>query len=78
MARYLVNRDGACDYGDIGDPAEIDAYKVSESDNIKRKYQGSEPRTFKQFLDKMQGAKPKTGFLKMQANLGERAGETKF
>ena len=36
MGRYLVNRDGACDYGDGGDPAEIKSYKVFEKENIGR------------------------------------------
>ena len=57
--RYLVNHDGACDYGDIGDPSEIESYKVPAEDNIKRQYQGREPRTFKQFRDKMKGMEPK-------------------
>ena len=40
LGRYLVNRDGACDYGDVDDPAEIDAYKVQAQENIKGYYQG--------------------------------------
>ena len=53
---YRLNRDGACDYEDIGDPAEIEAYKVFGGYNAKSKYQGKEQRAFKQFRGAMQGS----------------------
>ena len=37
--RYLVNHDGKCDYGDIGDPSETDAYNVFPKCNIGSEYQ---------------------------------------
>ena len=68
---YLVSRDGACDYGDIGNPAEIDAYKVFAKENVEKEKTWREGPTFKQFRAKIQRSKPKTGFLKMKSNLGK-------
>ena len=39
VAGYLLNRDGAFDYGDISGPSEIEACEVFGEDNAKRKYQ---------------------------------------
>ena len=44
VARYRVSHDGTCDYGDIADPSEIDGYKVSGQEDIKRRYRRKEPR----------------------------------
>ena len=41
---YLVNHDGICDYGDISDPAEIEAYKVSGKENTKWQYREKSAR----------------------------------
>ena len=43
---YLLNRDGARDYGEINDSAEIEARAVSGEDNLTRKRQGEKGRTF--------------------------------
>ena len=37
---YLLNRDGALDYGEISGPAEIEAYEVSGKWNLIRNHQG--------------------------------------
>ena len=53
---YLENHDGACDYEDMQNQTDIEAYKVSAKDNIARKRRGRGPRTVKRFLGKMQWA----------------------
>ena len=57
--RYLVNHDGTCDYGDISDPTEIEAYQVCGRESIARQYDVKDPRAFKQLRGKMQGSKSK-------------------
>ena len=77
--RYLVNHDGACDFGEVSDPNEIEAYKVlSEESTQRTEKEEISPRTFKQFRDKMQGNKPKNGFRKMKANLGKTGDRKQF
>ena len=69
--RYLVNHDGACDYGDVSDPTEIEAYKVPAKENVRGKYQGMGGLAIaNNFETKLRG-KPKTGFLKLKAYLGK-------
>ena len=78
MGDYLVNHDGTCDYGDIGDPTEIEAYKVPVKYNANRKYRGKEQRTFKQFRGKMKGVGRKSDFRKRTRISENQAIETKF
>ena len=46
VGRYLVNHGGDCDYGDIVDPAAIDAYKVSGKENTKKEIPRQRPSHF--------------------------------
>ena len=71
MGDYLLNRDGTCDYGEIIDPADIEAFGVFGKANLIRKQRRKQKRTFKQLLDKMKGRKARIGFQKMQADFGE-------
>ena len=68
---YLVNHDETCDYGDVSEPTEVEAYKVCGKENFERQYKRKEPRTFKQFRGKVQESKPKIGPQKMKENLGK-------
>ena len=59
VGRFLVNRDGACDYGDVSDPTAIEAYKVFARENLEREHQGRGARTFKQLRGKLHGVDQK-------------------
>ena len=52
---YSGNHDGTCDYSDMNNQSDIEAYKVFAKGDIIRKKQGRERRLFKQFRGKMQG-----------------------
>ena len=57
VEEYLLNHDGTCDYGDIGEPTEIEAYKVFGEDNARMRYRGKEQRTFKQPMGECKGGR---------------------
>ena len=56
VAIYLGNRDGTCDYDDMNNQTDIEAYKVSPKTTLLgRKRKGGRP--FKQFRGKRKGPK---------------------
>ena len=54
VGRYLENHDGTCDYENMNNATDIDAYNVFAMTTLFGK-QGREQRLFKQFRGKMQG-----------------------
>ena len=56
---YLLNRDGACDYGEVIGPRGIEVYKVLGWGNLIRKHHGKKERTSNQFRDNTPGGEPK-------------------
>ena len=74
---YLLNHDGTCDYGEIIDPGDIEAFEVFGNEDIIRNQQGKDRRTFKRFRDKIKGRR-ESDFRKRKRILGNREGADKI
>ena len=64
VGEYLINHDGACDYGDIADAAEIAAYEVFGKDNIDRNTENKHNALPNNSGEKCKGRSRKSDFRK--------------